>query len=531
MTTLSIPYAKTGYFSKLICDYLAEDPLLSDFYGRSPSLENFKEQLEEKQLSFTTDSRKTLVSALQTQYKNTTTSQATRNNIASLSEVNTFTITTGHQLNLFTGPLYFLYKIFSVINLSEKLKATYPNSNFVPIYWMASEDHDFDEINYFNLFGNKLQWERESGGAVGALTNDGLAEILKELKNKLGESENATALASLFAEAYTAHENLADATRYIGNKLFSDYGLVVLDGNDTSLKKEFASYVKRELLEKTSHAEINATSNRLTTLGYPQQVFPREINMFYLAAGIRERIIEKDGRFYVNDTSIAFSRDELLVELEENPQNFSPNALLRPLYQEVILPNLCYVGGGGELAYWFQLKDYFNSVGIPFPILLLRNSVLLMSEKESKKLEKLDVSIDSLFLPRHKLEAQYTHQLSAIAIDFTEQKNLLIDQFKVLYTLAKQTDASFKGAVAAQEKKQINGLAHLEKRLLSAQKRKHADQLKRLTTLQGILFPKQSLQERLVNFSELYLEFGDELLLGLKQNLNPLANTFTIIKL
>ena len=154
-----------------------------------------------------------------------------------------------------------------------------------------------------------------------------------------------------------------------------------------------------------------------------------------------------------------------------------------------------------------------------------------MSEKESKKLEKLDVSIDSLFLPRHKLEAQYTHQLSAIAIDFTEQKNLLIDQFKVLYTLAKQTDASFKGAVAAQEKKQINGLAHLEKRLLSAQKRKHAGQLKRLTTLQGILFPKQSLQERLVNFSELYLEFGDELLLGLKQNLDPLANTFTIIKL
>ncbi len=530
MTIRTIPYSKTGYFSKLMCDYLAENAPLSDFYGRFPKLESFKEQLEEKQLSFKSASRKILVRALQKQYDNTNASEATLNNISSLSEANTFTITTGHQLNLFTGPLYFLYKIFSVINLSEKLKKTYPDSNFVPIYWMATEDHDFDEINYFNLFGKKLEWERESGGAVGALSTDGLSEILKELKIQLGESDNAIKLAALFSEAYTTHKNLADATRYLGNKLFSDYGLVIVDGNDKALKEEFVPYVKQELLEGNSHSEINTTSNRLTKLGYPQQVFPREINMFYLADGIRERIIEKEGQFYVNDTSIEFSRDEILVELENNPHNFSPNALLRPLYQEVILPNLCYVGGGGELAYWFQLKDYFKSVSIPFPILLLRNSVLLMSEKDSEKLQKLDVTLDSLFLPKHELEAKYTLQLSEINIDFTKQKNHLIEQFKALHSLAKQTDASFEGAVAAQEKKQINGLAHLEKRLLTAQKRKYSDQLKRLIAIQTTLFPKQSLQERLMNFSEFYLEFGDELLSELKQNLDPLANEFTILE-
>ncbi|MFT4851153.1 MAG: hypothetical protein ACI83B_003717, partial [Sediminicola sp.] len=188
MTIRTIPYSKTGYFSKLMCDYLAENPALSKFYGRFPRLESFKEQLEEKQLSFKPDSRKILVRALQRQYENTNTSEATLNNISSLSEANTFTITTGHQLNLFTGPLYFLYKIFSVINLSEKLKETYSDSNFVPIYWMATEDHDFDEINYFNLFGKKVEWKRESGGAVGALSTAGLSEILKELKVQLGES-------------------------------------------------------------------------------------------------------------------------------------------------------------------------------------------------------------------------------------------------------------------------------------------------------------------------------------------------------
>ena len=531
MNIRTIPYSKTGYFTKLMCDYLAEKESLIEFYGRFPKLESFKEQLEEKQLSFKPDSRKTLVRALQKQYENTNTSEATLHNILSLSEENTFTITTGHQLNLFTGPLYFLYKIFSVINLSEKLKENYPDSNFVPIYWMATEDHDFDEINYFNLFGKKIEWKRESGGAVGALSTDGLSEISEELKIQFGESDNAIKLANLFSEAYTAHENLADATRYLGNKLFSDYGLVIVDGNDKTLKEEFAPYVKQELLEGNSYSEITTTSNRLTELGYPQQVFPREINMFYLADGVRERIIEKEGRFYVNDTSIEFSRDEILVELEENPQNFSPNALLRPLYEEVVLPNLCYVGGGGELAYWFQLKDYFKSVNVPFPILLLRNSVLLMSEKDSEKLERLDVSLDSLFLPKHELEAKYTRQLSEVNIDFTKQKALLVEQFKDLYSLAKQTDASFDGAVAAQEKKQINGLAHLEKRLLTAQKRKHSDRLKRLTAIQTNLFPRQSLQERLDNFSEFYLEFGDELLSELKQNLDPLANEFTILEL
>ncbi len=531
MKIRTLPYSKTGYFSKLMCDYLSENDELHDFYGRFPNLESFKEQMEEKKLSFGLESRETLVRALQRQYENTTTSEATANNISSLSEANTCSITTGHQLNLFTGPLYFLYKIFSVINLSEKLKEAYPDSNFVPIYWMATEDHDFDEINYFNLFGKKLEWNRASGGAVGALSTEGLSDILKELKMQLGDSENAKKLAALFSKAYTGHKNLADATRYIGNTLFSDYGLVILDGNDAALKKEFASYVKQDLLEGTSHTEINATSNRLTKLGYPQQVFPREINLFYLADGLRERIIEKEGQFYVNDTSIVFSRDEILVELEKNPQNFSPNALLRPLYQEVVLPNLCYVGGGGELAYWFQLKDYFKSVKIPFPILLLRNSALLMSENDAKKIEKLEVTLDDLFLPKHELEAKYTRQLSEITIDFTKQKAHLITQFKALYVLVKQTDASFEGAVAAQEKKQINGLVHLEKRLLTAQKRKHADQLKRLTAMQHMLFPNQSLQERLVNFSAFYLEFGDELLSELKQNLDPLAHEFTIVTL
>ncbi|MEM7085502.1 MAG: bacillithiol biosynthesis cysteine-adding enzyme BshC [Bacteroidota bacterium] len=531
MPIQNIPFHQTGYFSKLMCDYLAKDTSTTPFYHRFPALDQFKLQLEEKQRSFPKKHRMVLVNELVAQYEALSTSEATQKNITALSSENTFTITTGHQLNLFTGPLYFLHKIFSVINLAEQLNNEYPNQHFVPVYWMASEDHDFDEINYFNFGGKKIKWDRPDGGAVGELSNEGLDEVLKVVSAAFGNSKNGQYLSSLFSEAYVKHQNLADATRYLGNELFKEYGLVIIDANRSSLKKVFIPYAKRELIENRSFHKVTQTTEQLVLAGYGEQVHPREINLFYLAEGSRERIVEEDGRFYVNETNISFTSEEIIAELSEYPERFSPNALLRPLYQEVILPNLCYTGGGGELAYWFQLKDYFESVAVPFPILLLRNSVVLVPSKYSVKLKKLDIEIAALFQKQHELTTAYTKNLSKINIDFSEQKEHLKQQFIALYELAKKTDASFVGAVAAQEKKQLNGLANLEKRLLKAQKRKWADQLERLTAIQNELFPGESLQERLTNFSEFYLEYGPTLFSELKENLDPLLHEFTILEL
>ncbi len=539
MSITRIPYKETGYFSDLVSDYLAEKEVLQNFYHHFPNLENFTKQIKEKHLSVQkgalsgveVQSRTILVEALKKQYNEINVSKATKANINKLSESNTFTITTGHQLNIFTGPLYFLYKIFSVINLSEKLNKTYSNYHFVPIYWMATEDHDFEEINYFNLFDRKIEWKRESGGAVGELSTQGMEELVNELRTGLGESEQAQKLTSLFVETYTKHNNLADATRYLANELFSEYGLVIIDGNDPELKKVLIPFAEKEFTENLSFKKVEKTTEDLENVGYKKQVHPREINLFYLMEGHRKRIIKKGELFDINETGISFTTDEILKELQEHPERFSPNALLRPLYQEVVLPNLCYVGGGGELAYWFQLKDYFESVSVTFPILLLRNSVLLLPSKLSEKLKKLDVSIESLFQTQHKLEEEYTRQISEINIDFTKQRRELQFQFIELYKLAEKTDKSFLGAVAAQEKKQLHGLDKLEKRLLKAEKRKLKDQLIRLTKIQDQLFPNQGLQERTVNFSEFYLDYGEKLLQKLKESLDPLCHEFTVLEM
>lgn len=529
MSLHTVPYKETGFFSELICDYLEQKPELDKFYNRFPTIENAKLQLQEKSANFNHNNREVLVHELLAQYDKVLASKKTKNNILLLQQKNTFTITTGHQLNLFTGPLYFLYKIVSTINLTKTLKKAYPDYNFVPVYWMATEDHDFNEINFFKYKGKKISWNTEATGAVGELKTKGLQEVCDVFEQELGDTENAQKLVTLFKESYLKHETLAEATRYLANELFKEEGLVIVDANSRVLKQLFGPYLISEIENKSALKTVKSTSENLSDLGYKVQVNPRDINLFYLQKGVRERIVQSDNKFEVLNTKISFTKEQLLSEIKENPERFSPNVLLRPLYQEVILPNICYIGGGGELAYWLQLKELFKAENVTFPMLLLRNSVLLINSKQEKKLHKLSVNFNQLFLDRNSLVNNKVKEISDIEIDFSQQKKYLQEQFKALYEIAKKTDASFLGAVKAQEVKQTKGLEKLEKRLLKAQKRKLKDHVNRLTGIHEELFPEEKLQERNCNFSEFYIENGAQLLDVLLQNLRPLQHQFSIL--
>nr|WP_315256781.1 bacillithiol biosynthesis cysteine-adding enzyme BshC [uncultured Flavobacterium sp.] len=529
MPTDCISYQNSGYFSPLMNDYLNQKNELNSLYHHFPTLENFEYQIIEKKENFNNENRINLVDALKKQYSEIEISDLTKQNIELLADGNTFTVTTGHQLNLFSGPLYFLYKIISTINLTAELKAKYPEYNFVPIYWMATEDHDFEEINYFNFNGKKFRWNRESSGPVGRLSTEGLSDFLEIYALEIGSSINAKTIIKLFEESYIKHNNLADATRYLANELFGKSGLVILDADDQDLKRSFIPYVKEELLQQSSFKAVTETMEKMKD--YFVQVNPREINLFYIEDNLRERIILENGIYKVNHTKIEFTEAEILDLLESNPEKFSPNVIMRPLYQEVILPNLCYIGGGGEIAYWLELKSFFDTAKVTFPILLLRNSVLLATEKQNKKADKLNLSWSDLFSKQSNLINHNAQKLSVFPIDFSPQKEALQKQFETLLELANHTDKSFLGAVKAQEVKQTKGLENLEKRLLIAQKRKYHDELQRIIDLQNELFPNQSLQERQANFSEFYLESGERLIPQLMNQLNPLEQNFNIITL
>ena len=526
MPTDCISYQKSGYFSKLIVDYLDEKLEIQSLYHRFPTLENFASQIDEKAKNYSVENRLTLVEALKDQNTNFPISEVTQANIELLKSEKTFTITTGHQLNLFTGPAYFLYKIASTINLCKQLKETYSEYNFVPVYWMATEDHDFEEINHFNVKDKKIKWERESFGPVGRLSTEGLNEIFEEFSEIIGIGETATYLKEVFRKSYLEHSTLTEATRFLANELFSEEGLVIIDGDDKNLKTLFAPYIKDELIHQNSFAAVSKTIAQLKD--YTVQVNPREINLFYIEDNLRERIIFENNIYKVNNTEIQFSESEILDLLESSPEKFSPNVILRPLYQEVILPNLAYIGGGGEIAYWLELKSNFEVQKVTFPILMLRNSFVVATEKQMEKMEKLHITWSDLFLPQQELIHEKTKELSLFKIDFSEQKEALRKQFAELLKIAEQTDKSFIGAVKAQEAKQIKGLENLEKRLLKAEKRVHIERLDRIADIQNQLFKNGSLQERKNNFSEFYSNKfkNDVVLLS-----NPLNTHFKIIKI
>lgn len=525
MPTDCITYQKSGYFSKLIVDYLDQKPEIQSLYHRFPTLENFAPQIAEKGINYSPENRFVLVEALKKQNKNFNITEVTQTNIELLNSEKTFTITTGHQLNLFTGPAYFIYKIASTINLCKQLKAHYSDFNFVPIYWMATEDHDFEEINHFHVKNKKISWKRESFGPVGRLSTEGLEAVFKEFSEVIGIGDTAKYLKELFKKAYLEHSNLADATRFLANELFASEGLVIIDGDDANLKKLFAPYVKDELLHQNSFATVSETIKQLKE--YTVQVNPREINLFYIEDNLRERIVFEDQIYKVNNTTIQFSEAEILELAQNSPEKFSPNVILRPLYQEVILPNLAYIGGGGEIAYWLELKNNFDSQKVTFPMLLLRNSFVIATEKQIEKMDKLQLTWTDLFLPQQKLANEKVKEISNFTIDFSKQKAILKQQFSELLLIAEQTDKSFIGAVKAQEAKQIKGLKNLEKRLLKAEKKVHADKMTQIFDIQNQLFTNGSLQERKNNFSEFYSEkfINDIVFLS-----NPLKTDFKIFK-
>lgn len=528
-----LTYKATNQFSNLVLDYLESSDQLHSFYNRPAALDQVAAQIQEKSKNYTAESRKRLVDALEVQYRDFTfgplIDERIQAQIQALSSEQTFTVTTGHQLNLFTGPLYFLYKIFGAINLAEQYSAQNPDCKFVPVFWMASEDHDFAEISHFRTGDQKIIWEKQAKGPVGRLKCTEMEGVMKTLKTLWGGSIIGQWMLDLFAAVYTPDLTLAAATRKLVHEIFKDYPLLVIDGDDPILKAGFTSIMHSELQQGLCSQAIERTTEALIEAGYHKQVHPRDINLFYCDDGLRERILRTESGFSVDQTDLIFAKEELLELVDQRPELFSPNALLRPLYQESVLPNLAYIGGGAEVAYWLQLKDCFDRCQLTYPMVYLRNSVSLVPAKVHKKLKALNFDLEDLFLSEDELSALYVARKSSLKIDFNPQKDYLKKQFAELYAMAQRTDASFIGAVGAQEKKQLKGLERLEQRLMRAEKRKHAEEIQRLVALRQWLFPQGVLQERKENMSWGYQHMGNEFLTQLKTQIDPSDHRFTIL--
>ena len=506
--------------SGLVQKYLSNDLSIAPFTNGAPSLEKMIAAANSSR--FNSNQRLLLVGALKKQHSEF---PAIQSRIDLFSNENTFTVTTGHQLCLATGPLYFIYKIASACSLARMLNEKDPSKKFIPVYWMASEDHDAEEINHAYFFNKKIVWETEQKGAVGRFELKDIAGFIDAVKIVLGENEKQIAWNNLLEKAYHA-KNLAEATRELVYGIFGENELVVIDADDHQLKSAFAPILKNEILNRASFDKVTAANTELEKLGVKSQVMPREINLFYLESQSRERI-KFEGSYQIG--SIFFQQERLLEEVESAPENFSPNVVLRPIYQESILPNIAYVGGPGELAYWHQLKGVFSLYEVPFPELVLRDSALLLTSGFIKRLQKLQLEVSHLFGDKNLIIEGWIKD--AGLFDLEDEKKALEDLFNQVVAKAERADQTLTGSAQAEGKKILNSFENLEKKITKAFKAREDQKIQQLEKLWAEVFPDGVPQERHDNFFQFASKFPEGFIESLIQNFNPLKAELKVIYL
>lgn len=521
-----IEYKDIDFLPPLMSDYLNQPTKLSSYYNHESNLEGFRKAIRER--SFTDQKRKILVDVLKSQYKNLSKKEKQETQFGLLLAPTTFTVTTGHQLCLATGPLYFIYKILSVVKLAKQLKQQFPANDFVPVYWMATEDHDFLEINHFHTTKKKYEWKGRNDVAVG-WKQPKINDLIQQLKGEIDPSESGKKWLELLSEAY-AQNNLAEATRFLVHNLLGKYGVVIVDGDDRRLKEIFSPFMLQELNNGTTELEVNKTVANLNLENYKEQVTPRDINLFYLGKTERSRITRDGNGYSLADDSRKWSHAEIKSELEQHPERFSPNVLMRPIFQETILPNLAYIGGAGELNYWFQLKSSFMAFNVDFPILMLRNSAFIVSKNDNKRMKKLGLKWKDLFSTIPALENLIIELHGNPQLNLDTFRSKIDGIYDELKELAKNVDTTLEPSSEVSRTRSQKALNRLEKKLIRGEKLNLASQMDMLHTVRDTVFPNGNFQERYLNLSSFYPDFGDQLFELLLDKFNPLAPNILVLE-
>jgi bacillithiol synthase len=504
-TKQSISFSETNLLPALVQDYINGKCSWLTGYENHSAFDTVLTERSARKFNH----RKLLVETLKKQQNDLTPLQA--RNLDRLLSDNTYTVTTGHQLNLFTGPLYFIYKIITTIKLAENLNVKYKDKHFVPIYWMASEDHDLEEVNHTYIYGKRIEWKTNQAGAVGRMLCTGIPEVIEELKPLLGESENARKIIAILKKSYRPDITISDATRIFVNELCGKYGLLILNADNKELKKIFHPVTDDDMKNHSAFRLVNKAIEELESKKYSVQVHPREINSFRLKDSSRERILKES---------------EILTVQEAD--SYSPNVILRTLYQETILPNVAYVGGPAEIAYWLELKRTFDYYKINYPVLVLRNSAMLLASDTSGKMQKLGLAPKDFFLPADALEKKYVldhdHTFST-----EEEAKKIAAAFDALKKKIGEIDLTLIATVEGEKTRQLNSLVSLEEKAIRAAKKKHETAIQQIQKLKSKLFPADKLHERMENFLPYYIKYGDAFFDVLKDNFDPMATEVAIL--
>ena len=527
MERFQTPYSDLNLWSHTDLAYIQQDPALVPFMAFTPGMDIIPEVIHSRKNIPV--NRTLLLNAWKKQYERLNLKFPIEDKV--LLDDDTFTVITSHQPTLFTGPLYHIYKIASTIHVCRSLKQHFPNQTFLPVFVLGAEDHDWPEVNHLYLYGKRYEWERSSSGPCGRLSLEGLDELISSIETILQNTPHGQEIVSLLREAVSKTNNYGEFHQYLLYKLFGEEGLLILNMDEPELKRAFIPLMEKEIREQFSIQYVQETQHSLEKLGFKPQAFCRPVNLFYMSPGKRERIDLQGDRFVLIESGKQYSCEELISELHKHPENFSPNVILRPLYQEFTLPNIAFIGGGGEIAYWLERKSQFENAGVHFPMLIRRNSLLLIDKSTASQLDKTGLTYKDLFMEYDKAVRKFLQQHSHSELTYNEELALIKEAYEKLATKADKIDPTLSKAILAEEAKQTKQFEQLGSRLTRAEKHQHETQLNRIQKLKEKLFPEGGLQERHDNFLPFYAESGKNWIKEIIDVCDPMPGMFTVILL
>ena len=511
-------FRESGQFAARDVAYAEGNEQLLSFALDPPRIDAFAATIARRQ-AHPVD-RQTLLTVLREQYRSYGVKPP--KSLALLAEEQTFTVVTAHQASLFLGPLYYIYKILSAVKLARQLNEAYPHIRVVPVFVLGAEDHDLEEIDHLFVNGERISWQTSQTGATGAMSLVDIEPALDAVAQQLGESLAAQSVMQQLRKAYRPDRQLAEATTAFVAELFAPYDVVVVNLNDRRFKLNFREVIRREVMQQESVGLVESTQATLAAAGFGAQAHAREINFFYLQPGRRDRIEQVLEGFRVLGTDSTFTQEEMLAEIEQHPERFSPNVVMRPLLQESALPNLAYVGGGGEIAYWLERKSQFAHFDVPFPILVRRDSAWWIEAVHARRLEQLGLSAQDLLGDVDALLRRYVTRQSETDVDFGAARDDIRVVLEEVSQRAAAVDPTLRQTPLALNAHVAKRLKDLETRLVRQLKKQQSRDVERIRQLRQALVPNGGLQERRDSFLPLYVRYGTGLFDVLLAAFDPL---------
>lgn len=507
----------------LFLDYLYEFENVKKYYKK-----NFRDDDEYKKIitklsSSPRDHKYQLTEILKGQYEGLNASKNTFGNIQALSSPNTFAVATGQQLGIFAGPLYTFYKIITAIKLSVSLKEKFPEYNFIPLFWMPGDDHDFEEIKSVSLidqtnnlnsisYDDGLEHDINRGGVGELKLNAGINRTLAGLEDSLRKTEFTNELLNMLKDCYQEGKTIKEAFKKLIMNFFDDYGLVIFDPQPKDAKELLKELFKFEIENfRTTSKTLVETSANIEEV-YHSQVKVRAINLFYSEGDGRYLIEPFENEFKLKGKRKKFSKVELLSVIDEHPEYFSPNVMLRPICQDYLFPTIAYVGGPGEISYFAQAIPLYDIYKVEQPLIYPRSSLTIIEKNISNIFEKYDIIFNDLFLEYDRLSKKAVSKFSDFNFDdiFQSAKDNITASFNNLQQQISAIDPTLSSPIQASRDKALQNLDSLKTKAESAQVNKHEAVLRQVSKAVNIAYPNSNLQERELNFIYFANKYGPD---------------------